>query len=159
MLASQHENVKPDGVVLGKALGGGLLPVSAFIARADVMDVFTPGDHGSTFAGNPLCTAAANAVLDILADERLTQNAATVGAYLKERLKPLGSTRGMGLMIGLELDKPIAKKVVAEALALGLIINATGDTTLRIIPPLILTKELADEGVNLLTQAIARAAL
>ena len=157
MWAYQQYGVTPDVMTLAKGLGGGV-PIGACLARGAAAETFKPGDHGSTFAGNPLCTAAANAVLDILADERLTQNAATVGAYLKERLAALGAPRGMGLMIGLELDKPIAKKVVAEALALGLIINATGDTTLRIIPPLTLTKELADEGVNLLRQAIEKAA-
>ncbi|WP_395094194.1 acetylornithine transaminase [Armatimonas sp.] len=156
MWAYQQYGVVPDVMTLAKGLGGGV-PIGACLARGAAAETLKPGDHGSTFAGNPLCTAAANAVLDILADERLTQNAATVGAHLKERLKPLGAPRGMGLMIGLELDKPIAKKVVAEALALGLIINATGDTTLRIIPPLILTKELADEGVKLLEQAIEKA--
>lgn len=158
MWSYQHYGIVPDVMTLAKGLGGGV-PIGACLARGVAAETLKPGDHGSTFAGNPLCTAAANAVLDILADECLTQNAATVGAYLKERLAPLGATRGMGLMIGLELDKSIAKKVVVEALALGLIINATGDTTLRIIPPLILTKELADEGVNLLTQAIASVAL
>ena len=158
MWAYQQYGVIPDVMTLAKGLGGGV-PIGACLARGAAAETLKPGDHGSTFAGNPLCTAAANAVLDILADERLTQNAATVGAYLRERLAALGAPRGMGLMIGLELDKPIAKKVVAEALALGLITNATGDTTLRIIPPLTLTKELADEGVNLLTQAIEKALL
>lgn len=156
MWAYQQYGVIPDVMTLAKGLGGGV-PIGACLALGAAAETLKPGDHGSTFAGNPLCTAAANAVLDILADERLTQNAATVGAYLRERLAALGAPRGMGLMIGLELDKPIAKKVVAEALALGLIINATGDTTLRIIPALILTKELADEGVNLLAQAIEKA--
>jgi predicted acetylornithine/succinylornithine family transaminase len=158
MWAYQQYGVTPDVMTLAKGLGGGV-PIGACLARGTAAETFKPGDHGSTFAGNPLCTAAANAILDILADERLTQNAATVGAYLKERLAKLGAPRGMGLMIGLELDKPIAKKAVAEALALGLIINATGDTTLRIIPPLTLTKELADEGVNLLEKAIEKARL
>ncbi len=158
MWAYQQYGMIPDVMTLAKGLGGGV-PIGACLARGAAAETFKPGDHGSTFAGNPLCTAAANAVLDILADERLTQNAATVGAYLRERLASLGAPRGMGLMIGLELDKPIAKKVVSEALALGLIINATGDTTLRIIPPLTLTKELADEGVNLLAQAIEKASL
>lgn len=156
MWGYQQYGVIPDVMTLAKGLGGGV-PIGACLARGVAAETLKPGDHGSTFAGNPLCTAAANAVLDILADERLTQNAATVGAYLKEKLGALGAPRGMGLMIGLELDKPIAKKVVAEARALGLIVNATSDTTLRIIPPLTLTKELADEGVNLLAQAIEKA--
>jgi acetylornithine/N-succinyldiaminopimelate aminotransferase len=156
MWAYQNYGVVPDVMTLAKGLGGGV-PIGACLARGAAAETLKPGDHGSTFAGNPLATAAANAVLDILADERLTENAAVVGRHLCELLKPLGAPRGMGLMIGLELEAPIAKAVVREALNLGLVINATGDTTLRLLPPLILTKEQATDGANLLREAILKA--
>lgn len=156
MWAYQQYGVVPDVMTLAKGLGGGV-PIGACLARGAAAEALKPSDHGSTFAGNPLCTTAANAVLDILADERLTQNAATVGAFLQKRLTSIGTPRGMGLMIGIALDKPIAKKVVAEALQLGLVLNATSDDTLRLLPPLTLTEELAEQGVNLLEEAVRRA--
>ena len=156
MWAYQQYGVIPDVMTLAKGLGGGV-PIGACLARGAAAEALKPGDHGSTFAGNPLCTNAANAVLDILADERLTQNAATVGAFLQKRLTSIGTPRGMGLMIGIALEKPIAKKVVAEALKLGLVLNATSDDTLRLLPPLTLTEELAEQGVNLLEEAVRRA--
>ena len=82
-LGSDHDDVQPDGVILGKALGGGLLPVSAFVATHDVMQVFTPGDHGSTFGGNPLAASVALAALDVLADEQLVERSRTLGAWLE----------------------------------------------------------------------------
>ena len=156
MWAYQQYGVVPDVMTLAKGLGGGL-PIGACLARGAAAETLKPGDHGSTFAGNPLATAAANAVLDILADEHLTQNATAIGALLMKHLARVGTPRGMGLMIGIGLDKPIAKKVVVEALALGLVVNATSDDTLRLLPPLILTEELALEGVNLLEQAVRNA--
>jgi ornithine--oxo-acid transaminase len=108
LLACQHEGVQPDGLMLGKALGGGLLPVSLFLARRDVMDVFTPGDHGSTFGGNPIAAAVGLAALDTLSDERLVEHAATVGAHLLRRLASIDDpiireVRGRGLFAGVEL--------------------------------------------------------
>src|SRR5205085_7600017 len=91
ILACHHEGVEPDGIVLGKALGGGLLPVSAFCAREDVMAVFRPGDHGSTFGGNALGAAVGLASLQVMEDEHLAERAATMGAYLRERLKAMSS--------------------------------------------------------------------
>ena len=86
LLACDHEDVRPDGLILGKALGGGILPVSMFLARRDVMDVFTPGDHGSTFGGNPLAASVGLEALEILVDEGLAERSAELGAYLLERL-------------------------------------------------------------------------
>jgi ornithine--oxo-acid transaminase len=109
ILACHHEGVQPDGIILGKALGGGLLPVSAFCAREGVMGVFQPGDHGSTFGGNALGAAVGLAALDVLVEEKLAERAATMGAYLLKRLEALASpvitdVRGKGLLIGIELD-------------------------------------------------------
>src|SRR5262249_40125427 len=109
MLACEHDGVTPDGVILGKALGGGLLPVSLFLARHELMDVFKPGDHGSTFGGNPIAAAVGLSALDLLVEERLVERAAMLGRYLFSRLATLKSplirdVRGRGLLAGIELD-------------------------------------------------------
>jgi predicted acetylornithine/succinylornithine family transaminase len=160
--AYQRYGVVPDVMTLAKGLGGGV-PIGACLARGLAAETLKPGDHGSTFAGNPLAATAANAVLDILADEGLVDGARRVGAHLATRLaemrerhpETVGGVRGMGLMIGIELLPPIAKAVVTNALAAGLIINAVGDDTIRLLPPLTLTEADADRGVTLLEQAIA----
>ncbi|MGD8534135.1 MAG: ornithine--oxo-acid transaminase, partial [Gammaproteobacteria bacterium] len=109
MFAFQHENIAPDGLILGKALGGGILPVSMFLARHEVMDVFRPGDHGSTFGGNPLAATIALEALNILLEEDLVKQSAEKGAWLLERLRAIDSplireVRGRGLFIGLEIE-------------------------------------------------------
>src|SRR5260221_8319639 len=109
LLASEHEGVKPDGVILGKALGGGVYPVSAFLARREVMGVFSPGDHGSTFGGNALGAAVALEALDLLVEERLCERAATLGETLLAGLEAIDSplvrdVRGLGLLVGIEID-------------------------------------------------------
>ncbi|MDX2284052.1 MAG: acetylornithine transaminase [Bacteroidia bacterium] len=161
--AYQGYGVVPEIMTLAKGLGGGV-PIGACLARGAAAETLIPGDHGSTFGGNPLAAAAANAVLDILADEGLTQNAAVVGGVLADLLRDIGrrlpnvitEVRGAGLMIGIGLSAPIARSVVAEALERGLVINATGDDTLRLLPPLNLTEAEAQAGVNLLEQAIRK---
>ncbi|TDN09038.1 aminotransferase class III-fold pyridoxal phosphate-dependent enzyme, partial [Lactobacillus crispatus] len=110
LLACQHDGVEPDGVMLGKALGGGLLPVSLFLARRDVMGVFAPGDHGSTFGGNPIAAAVGLAALDTLVDERLVERSAAMGTYLLRRLADIDNpviceVRGRGLFAGVELQR------------------------------------------------------
>jgi len=160
--AYQRYGVVPDIMTLAKGLGGGL-PIGACLARGAAADVLQPGDHGSTFAGNPLTTTAANAVLDILADEQLTENARRVGAHFVSRLAELrdanpetvGSIRGMGLMLGIEIKNGQARKIVAAALDFGLVINATGDDTLRILPPLTLTEAQVDDAMQRLQKAIS----
>jgi predicted acetylornithine/succinylornithine family transaminase len=161
--AYQRYSVVPDVMTLAKGLGGGV-PIGACLARGTAADTLKPGDHGSTFAGNPLAATAANAVLDILADAALVDGARRVGAHLATRLAEVrerhpdtvGGVRGMGLMIGIELRRPVAKAVVTNALAAGLIVNAIGDDTLRLLPPLTLTEADADRGVALLEQAIVQ---
>src|SRR6266851_10379081 len=107
--AFEHENVRPDGLVLGKALGGGMLPVSAFVASREVMDVFTPGSHGSTFGGNPLAAAVGLEALYVIRDEGLVERSAVLGAHMIERLRRIKSpvlkeVRGRGLWAGAEID-------------------------------------------------------
>lgn len=158
LLAYQYENIQPDGLVLGKALGGGLLPVSLFLARKDVMDVFTPGDHGSTFGGNPLAAAVGNAALDLLIDDKLIENAATVGEYFQQQLRGIKSglikeVRGRGLLIGLEIDsKYHAHDICIKLLKHGILTKETHKTVIRFAPPLIITKEQIDVAVSALKQ-------
>ena len=158
----QHYGIVPDVMTLAKGLGGGI-PIGACLARGSAAATLIPGDHGTTFGGNPFATTAANAVLDILADEALTANARDTGAYFAARLSELsarfpdvvGAVRGAGLMLGMVLHKPIARAVVKRALLdHGLVINATSDTVLRFLPPLILTPAQADDGVARLADAL-----
>ena len=148
VLAVQHEHVKPDAVVLGKALGGGLLPVSAFIARADVMDVFTPGDHGSTFGGNPLACAVGRAALEVLVNENLSERAEILGKEMMDELKAINSplikeVRGMGLLVGVEINAEFASaREVCEVLLMhGVLSKDTHQTVVRFAPPLTMTSE------------------
>ena len=148
MFAYQHENVQPDALVIGKALGGGFYPVSAFLAKKTIMDVFTPGDHGSTFGGNPLACAIARAALRVIIDEDLPGRSAQLGAYFLDRLKTLNhphilEVRGRGLWIGVELDVPA--RPYCEALKeQGLLCKETHDNVIRFAPPLVITKDELD---------------
>jgi ornithine--oxo-acid transaminase len=142
-LACRHDGVHPDGVILGKALGGGLVPVSAFVATDDVMRVFAPGDHGSTFGGNPLASAVAMAALDVLDDERLCARSAEMGEWLLRELSGIASpliagVRGRGLYIGIEVDarRVSARQVVDALLARGILSKDTHGTVVRVAPPL-----------------------
>ncbi|MFQ5575249.1 MAG: aspartate aminotransferase family protein, partial [Terriglobia bacterium] len=141
--AFDHFGVRPDIVVLAKGLGGGV-PIGAFIASDRVSGAFAPGDHGSTFGGNCLASAAALSVLEVLESESLVENARDQGERLRNKLNGLSDrsrlieeVRGLGLMVGIELRKPVAPEVVSHALGAGLVINAIGDTILRLLPPLI----------------------
>jgi ornithine--oxo-acid transaminase len=147
-LGCEHEGVAPDGVILGKALGGGLLPVSAFVATDNVMQVFRPGDHGNTFGGNPLAAAVAMAALDVLFDEKLIERSAELGAWLKDELASLvgpivADVRGRGLFVGVEIDpaRATAREVVERLLARGILSKETHDTVVRIAPPLSIARE------------------
>ncbi len=155
-LASEHDGVVPDGLILGKALGGGILPVSMFLARRDVMDVFRPGDHGSTFGGNPLAAAVALEALNIIVDEDLPARSEAMGAFLLEELQRIDSPlikeiRGKGLFAGLEIDpdRGSAREVVERLMHKGLLSKETHETVVRLAPPLSISR---DE----LTWAVAR---
>jgi ornithine--oxo-acid transaminase len=150
-LACQHDDVQPDGLILGKALGGGLLPISMFLARDDVMDVFNPGDHGSTFGGNPLAAAVAFEAISVLGEEKLPERSKELGAYFMEKLRSLDTPfikdiRGRGLFIGMEIDptKATARAVCEELLRNSILSKETHDTVVRFAPPLIITKEELD---------------
>jgi len=165
LLACQHEAVVPDGLMLGKALGGGLLPVSLFLARREVMQVFSPGDHGSTFGGNPIAAAVGLAALDTLMDERLVERAATVGAHLLARLSSIDNpmireVRGRGLFAGIELDPNMASAdtVVRRLLRAGVLTRDTHRNTVRFAPPLIIDEQQIDWAIDRLTEVLEETA-
>ena len=157
--AHEHYVVTPDVMTLAKSLGGGL-PIGACLARGDAANVLQPGDHGSTFAGNPVACRAALAVIDTIEQEHLLANAHAMGAYFVHRLneKPLRSKlrdiRALGLMVGVDLTAPDAKRVQADALARGLILNAIGEHTLRFLPPLIITRADVDRALSVLSAVL-----
>ena len=160
-LAVHHEGIKPDAIILGKALGGGLIPVSAFAAREEVMGVFRPGDHGSTFGGNALGAAVGLESLNVLLDEKLAERAATMGAYLFKRLKAISSpmvkdVRGKGLLIGLEIDtaRASAREFVETLLRHGVLSKDTHGTVARFAPPLIIDREQVDWAVERIREAL-----
>ncbi|HEX6362271.1 MAG TPA: ornithine--oxo-acid transaminase [Albitalea sp.] len=162
-LACEHEGVTPDGLTLGKALGGGLLPVSAFLAREDVMAQFTPGDHGSTFGGNPLAAAVGLAALEVLEREDLSRRAREQGARLMERLAALdhpaiADIRGKGLLVGVEIDPAFASaRAVCEGLMReGVLTKDTHDTVVRLAPPLIIEREQIDSAVEAMGRVLER---
>ena len=148
--AFQHFGIQPDIVAIAKGVAGGF-PMGACAAHESIADAFSPGDHGSTFGGSNLAIAAAHATLTTLRDEHIAQNVEEVGAYLRERLATLPhvtEVRGMGLMVGAELDESIAPDVVGQGLEAGMLLNAPGPTTLRFLPPLICTKQDVDEVIE-----------
>lgn len=161
LFAFEHEGIRPDGAILGKALSGGFYPVSAFLSSREVMDLFTPGSCRSTFAGNPLACAVASAALDVLVEERLGDRAAELGAYFLARLRSMESPRireirGLGLWAGLELRDPDAR-LLSEALAHeGLLCQAVRDTTLNLSPPLVITREQLDWALEKLERVLGR---
>jgi ornithine--oxo-acid transaminase len=144
MFAFQHENIQPDVIVVGKALSGGFYPVSAVMANDEVMGVFTPGDHGSTYGGNPLGCAVALTALDVLKDENLVERSATLGKKFLNELKNIQSpriveVRGRGLLIGIELNtkaRPFCEALKAE----GLLCKETHDYVIRFAPPLVVSE-------------------
>ncbi|MFH1688432.1 MAG: ornithine--oxo-acid transaminase [bacterium] len=148
----EHEGVVPDGVVLGKALSGGLVPLSAFVTNAEMMDLaFQPGSDGSTFGGYPLACVAGNVALDVIVDENLPAKSFEMGAMLKERIENIASrsdkvkeVRGKGLFIGIETKNQDAMVYCRELLKLGLLCNDSHGHTIRISPPLTLTERDCD---------------
>jgi ornithine--oxo-acid transaminase len=151
LFACDHESVRPDIMILGKALSGGFYPVSAVLADRPLMDLFQPGQHGSTFGGNPLGAAVARAAIDVIESENLIQNSAEIGEYFSDRLaeipsKHIKEVRGKGLLLGAEL-KPSAGggRRFAEALQQnGILIKETHENVLRFAPPLIIDRETVD---------------
>jgi ornithine--oxo-acid transaminase len=159
--AFEHENVQPDGVVLGKALGGGLLPVSAFVGRREVMDVFTPGSHGSTFGGNPLAAAVGLEALQVIADEGLVERSRVLGDHMLERLRAIRSpvlkeVRGRGLWAGAEVDPRFAtaRRACEALLAKGVLSKETHETVVRLAPPLMIAREDLDVALDRFAEVI-----
>jgi acetylornithine/N-succinyldiaminopimelate aminotransferase len=162
MFAHQHFGIEPDAMSLAKGIAGGL-PLGALLAKDRFAKVFTPGTHASTFGGNPVTTAAANAVVDLL-EGGLLDHVRRVSEVLQARLAALPQTtsraqgeRGLGLLRGVVLAQDLAPKVVAKARELGLLINAIGDRVVRLAPPLTVSEVEIHEATALLAQAIAQA--
>jgi acetylornithine/N-succinyldiaminopimelate aminotransferase len=157
--AFQHTGIMPDVMTLAKGLGSGV-PIGACVAKGIAADTFTPGKHGSTFGGNPLATAAGLATLNIVAEEKLRENAETVGNWLNAQFseafkenKAVVNIRNAGLMIGIELDRPCAE-LVKLALANKLLINVTADNVVRLLPPLVMNLQEANQLVEILVPLI-----
>lgn len=157
MFGYQHFDIKPDIMTLAKTLAGGF-PMGACLARGKYADVFEPGDHASTFGGNPLACAASLATVNEIIDAGLAENADNVGKYFRQILAELpgvSEIRGVGLMIAVEFKDSIAKSIANEALNRGLILNPIGENILRMVPPLIMTKQQADEAVGCLKDIVS----
>jgi ornithine--oxo-acid transaminase len=164
LLACQHENVVPDGLLLGKALGGGLLPVSLFLAREEVMGVFAPGDHGSTFGGNPLGAAVALEALTTLIEEGLIERSAELGEHLLVSLRQLGSplvreVRGKGLWVGVDFDpaRVSARQIAKRLAARGVLTKETHGTVIRLAPPLVISRDDLDWAIEQVREVVAEA--
>ena len=155
MFAFEYEGIRPDVLCVGKALSGGIMPISAMLANNEVMQVFTPGDHGSTFGGSPLAGAVAIAALNVLVDEHMVENAADLGAYFAQKLKELNSPvikdiRSKGMMIGVEVteDALTGRAYCEQLMKEGILAKETHDKTIRFTPPLVITKEEIDWAVD-----------
>lgn len=158
--AHEHYGIKPDIMTLAKTLGGGF-PIGACLATEEVATGFVPGNHSSTFGGNPLACSAALAALDIMDQEGLVENSAEVGAYLKGRLAEFArqrddvlEVRGQGLMVAIEFKKDFAPELGLECLKRGLVVNPIGKNIIRVLPPLIARKEHVDSAMRILSESL-----
>ena len=155
MFAFEHSSIQPDGLILGKALGGGLLPISCFISTSEVMQWFVPGSHGSTFGGYPLAAAIGRRSLELIEEEGLVENSNKQGAYFLEELKKIESPilkeiRGKGLWIGVEINTKIidGRSICKLLLKKGILSKETHESTIRFAPPLIIEKKEIDWAVQ-----------
>lgn len=162
MFAFQHEIDKPDGLIVGKALGGGIMPVSAFLAKKEVMELFKPGSHGSTFGGNPLAAAIGMEAINVLMEENLIENSRFLGEYMQNSLKSIQSklikeVRGKGLWIGVEIDSQhaSARNVCERLMQKGVLCKETLETVVRFAPPLIITKAVLDKVIDIFTETLS----
>lgn len=162
MFCFMHEGVEPDIIIMGKALGGGVFPVSAVAANKDVLGLFKPGTHGSTFGGNPLGCAVATAAIDVLVNENLAQKSAELGKYFKEQLENMNSDkieliRGKGLFIGVVLKKSAGKARIytTRLKERGLLCKETHDWIIRFAPPLVITKEDIDFAMERIREVLS----
>jgi len=159
LFAFQHEGIRPDLVIIGKALSGGFYPVSAVLGSQEVLGVFHPGDHGSTFGGNPLACAVARSALRVLTEERMIERSAELGSYFLEKLRAIHSphireVRGKGLWIGIELNKP-ARPFCERLKEHGVLCKETHELVIRIAPPLVITREEIDWALPILRRCLA----
>jgi ornithine--oxo-acid transaminase len=161
LFASDHEGVRPDIVIIGKALGGGFYPISAVLADRPVLGLFKPGEHGSTFGGNPLAAAVARAALEVIVDERLVENSAEQGEYFMEQLAEIPSpwvkeVRGRGLLIGVELKEEAggARRFCEAMMHGGLLCKETHENVIRFAPPLIIKRETIDWAIPRIRAAL-----
>jgi ornithine--oxo-acid transaminase len=162
MLACDHEDVRPDILILGKALSGGVLPVSAVLADDPIMLTIKPGEHGSTYGGNPLACKVAIASLQVLKEERLAENSATLGTYFRDKLQGLNSpliklVRGKGLLNAIVVahtDKQAAWKLCLILKENGLLAKPTHGDKIRLAPPLVISKEQIDECVEIIDKSL-----
>jgi ornithine--oxo-acid transaminase len=155
LFACEHENVKPDVYILGKALGGGLYPISAVVSSRQILGVFRPGDHGSTFGGNPLACAIAREALRVIIEEHLADRAAAMGAYFRARLEELRSllvkeVRGKGLLIGVELrpEAGPARPYCERLMQRGVLCKETHESVIRFAPPLVMETSDVDWAIE-----------
>jgi ornithine--oxo-acid transaminase len=162
LFASDHEGVKPDVVIIGKALAGGFYPVSAVLSSKEILGLFTPGEHGSTFGGNPLGAAVARTALKVLTEEKMIENAASMGEYFAEQLyeipqKNIKDIRAKGLLIGVEVKESAGNaRKFCEALKLeGILAKETHETTIRFAPPLIIDKQTIDWALPKIRKVLA----
>jgi len=160
--ACEHEGVQPDIFILGKALGGGIMPVSAVVSSREILSVFTPGDHGSTFGGNPLSAAVARKVIEILNTHKYQNNAREMGAHLFERLRAIKTDkikeiRGRGLWVGVEFKESAGKAMTycLKLMEMGMLCKDTHQQTMRLAPPLCITKEEIDWAVERMQKVLA----
>ena len=161
MFAYEHFGIKPDIVTVAKALGCGV-PVGAFVAGEKAEKSLVPGDHGSTYGGNPLATAAANAVFDLFEKKNILENVNRVGAYLEQQMLALKEkysfiidARGMGLIRGIEFTCPVGE-IVSKCIANGLLVISAEANTIRFVPPLVITEENVDEMISILDGVLAQ---
>jgi ornithine--oxo-acid transaminase len=164
MFAFEHEGVKPDGITIGKALSGGFYPISAFVSTHAVMDVFNPGDHGSTFGGNPLAAAVGMAALDVIVEEQLPDHAAELGTYFMMRLREITSphiqeVRGRGLLIGVELKPEAggARRFCKALMQEGVLAKETREDIIRFAPPLVITRSQLDWALERIERVLTAA--
>ena len=161
MFAFEHSNIQPDGLILGKALGGGFIPVSCFLSSSEVMQWLTPGSHGSTFGGNPLAAAIGKRALELLEEENLIENSRVLGEYFKNALIEMKSeiildVRGKGLWIGVEIDSNYisGKELSNLLLKKGILSKETHETVIRFAPPLVITKNEIDWAINIIKETL-----
>jgi len=159
--AFEHENIRPDGLILGKALGGGVLPVSALVGTDELMGVFTPGSHGSTFGGNPLAAAVGLVALRVLEEENLVERCRVLSEHMMARLRAMNlpaikAVRGVGLLAGIEIDPAYASaRTVCERLVeAGVLSKETHETVIRLAPPLVIAKEDLDWALDRIAEVI-----